>query len=261
LGYLLQLINVSAFFSLILSDDNIGPFLRGKSETVNFKTIELQNISMKTNESNDQRRERKTRILAVSDIHGDRSLTKRLAEKVRKNNIDLVILAGDLTTLEYSTEGLIGPFIEAGAKVMLIPGNHETLATANFLAEQYSDTINIHGYGVEFNNIGIFGVGGANIGPFNIMQESDISKLLDKGHSQIKHLKSKIMVTHLHPSGSITEKLMPYAMASKAIEHAIRKFQPDIAISGHIHQGAGLENKIGKTRVINVARKEAVFEI
>ena len=41
----------------------------------------------------------------------------------------------------------------------------------------------------------------------------------------------------------------------------LEKFKPDIAINAHIHEAGGIEEKIGKTRVINVSRKEKVFEI
>ena len=100
---------------------------------------------------------KKLKILAAGDIHGDTSLTKRLAEKAKKENVDLVILTGDLTWAEQSTDNIIGPFAKAGKKVLLIPGNHETLATADFLAEVYPNTKNIHGYAMKFGDVGIFG--------------------------------------------------------------------------------------------------------
>lgn len=53
---------------------------------------------------------RKTKILAIGDIHGDVDLVKKLAKKAKDENVDLVILAGDLTLAEISTKNLIGPF-------------------------------------------------------------------------------------------------------------------------------------------------------
>ncbi|MEK6827462.1 MAG: metallophosphoesterase family protein, partial [Nanoarchaeota archaeon] len=81
--------------------------------------------------------EKKTKILAVGDIHGDTGLVRRLAEKAVKENVDLVILAGDITFAEQSTKNLIGPFIKANKQVLLIPGNHESNATIDFLSEMY----------------------------------------------------------------------------------------------------------------------------
>ncbi|MBU2496580.1 MAG: metallophosphoesterase family protein [Nanoarchaeota archaeon] len=201
----------------------------------------------------------KLRILAASDIHGDKSLAKRLAERAKKENVDLVILSGDLTFAEMSTEGIIGPFVKAKKKVLLIPGNHETVATADFLAELYGAT-NLHGYSLKIKDVGIFGCGGANIGPFET-SEKDISYLLRKGHDKIKNLRKKIMVTHVHPSESKMEGLSKIVPGSTAVKNAIKKFQPDIAICGHVHEAEGLEEKLGKTKLINVGRKGKIIEI
>ena len=76
----------------------------------------------------------KLKILAAGDIHGDTNQAKKLAEQAEKENIDLVVLSGDLTYAETSTEGIIGPFVRKHKKVILIPGNHETVATAAFLS-------------------------------------------------------------------------------------------------------------------------------
>ncbi|MEM3091257.1 MAG: hypothetical protein QXU39_01190, partial [Candidatus Pacearchaeota archaeon] len=66
--------------------------------------------------------------------------------------------------------------------------------------------------------------------------------------------------THIHPLGSKIDKLLGF-QGSKAVRDAIEKFQPDIAIHAHIHEGGGIEEKIGKTIVLNVSKKEKIFEI
>jgi hypothetical protein len=201
----------------------------------------------------------KIKILAIGDIHGDTGLVKRLAKKAQDENVDLIILAGDLTFLEKSTKNLIGPFIKAKKEVLLIPGNHETVATANFLAELYPKTTNIHGYSIKKGDIGIFGAGyDSSTGPFWVKDET-IFDTLKKGHEKIIDSKKKIMVTHAHPRNSKAE--FSGFIGSRAITKAVKEFHPDILISAHIHEAGGIEEKIGKTRVIHVARKPAIFEI
>lgn len=201
--------------------------------------------------------EKKTKILAVGDLHGDTGLVKKLVEKAKKEHVDLVILAGDLTFAEQSTKNLIGPFVKAKKQVLLIPGNHESLATTDFLAELYGAK-NIHGYSFTKGNLGIFGAGGANFGLHRI-KDSDIFELLKKGHSKVKDSKKKIMVTHMHPSKSKSE--FSGWPGSVAINKAIKQFKPDILINSHIHEAAGIEENMGKTKVINVSRKAKIFEI
>jgi len=206
------------------------------------------------------REKKKLRILAAGDIHGDTRQAEYLAEKARKENVDLVILAGDLTFAETSTKNIIGPFVKARKKVLLIPGNHETLATADFLAEMYPNTKNIHGYAIKAGDVGIFGAGSANIGLFQI-PEREMFNLLKQGYERIKGLDKKIMVTHVHPSKSKMEKFTQFFEGSGAVTKAIKTFKPDIAICSHVHEAEGIEEKIGKTRVINVGKKGKIIEI
>jgi len=200
---------------------------------------------------------KKTKILAIGDIHGDTGLVKRLAEKAQKEDVDVVILAGDLTFVEQSVKDLIGPFIKAKKQVLLIPGNHESVATVNFLAEMYPNTKNIHGYSIRKGNLGIFGAGGGDI--INITPDKEIFRALKQGHEKVKDSKKKIMVTHMHPRGSKAE--FSGFEGSTAVKKAIKEFQPNILVNAHIHEASGIEEKIGDTKVINVSRKEKIFEI
>jgi Icc-related predicted phosphoesterase len=201
----------------------------------------------------------KLKILAAGDIHGDIGLAEKLAEKAKKENVDLVVLCGDLTLGEKSTDNIIGPFKKRHEKVLLIPGNHETVATADFLAELYGMK-NIHGYSVKYKDVGIFGAGGANIGVFQ-SSEKELYDLLKKGHDKIKYLKKKIMVTHVHPTGTKMEKFTNIFPGSEGIKKAVEKFKPDLLLCSHVHEAEGIEEKIGKTVVLNVGKMGKIIEI
>ena len=201
---------------------------------------------------------KKTKILAIGDIHGDTGLVKKLAAKAKKENIDVVILAGDLTFAEISTKNLIGPFTKAKKPVLIIPGNHESEETIKFLSETYPNARNLHGYYYKKREIGFFGAGGADFG-INPVENKEMFNLLKKSHKKIQDAKTKIMVTHMHPYGGKSE--FSGFKGSKAIRKAIDKFHPKILINAHIHEAGGIEEKIGKTKVVNVSRKPRVFEI
>jgi len=200
------------------------------------------------------------KILAAGDLHGDTRGAEQLAEKAEKEKVDYVILCGDITQAEQSTKGLIGPFVKLGKKVILIPGNHETIATADFLAELYGAK-NLHGYSITTKDkIGIFGCGGANIG-LSQLTEEEIFEKLKQGFEQVKGLKKKIMITHVHPSESKIEKFTSFFPGSTGITKAINKFKPDILLCSHVHEAEGIEEKIGETLVINVGKKGKVIEV
>ena len=209
--------------------------------------------------SKEEKPEKKLRILAAGDIHGDTGLAEKLAQRAEKEKADLVILCGDLTMMEQSTDNLIGPFVKRKEKVLLIPGNHETVATADFLSELYG-VKNLHGYSVKYKEIGLFGCGGANIGLFQL-DEKEIYDLLKKGFDKIKYLHKKIMVTHVHPDKSKIGKFTKFFPGSSGVRKAIEKFKPDILLCSHVHEAEGIEEKIGKTKVINVGKKGKIIEI
>lgn len=201
---------------------------------------------------------KKLKILAAGDFHGDKNLARKLADKAEKENVDIVILNGDLVS-EEDTSGIIGPFVAKKKRVFLVPGNHETIATADFLAELYGIK-NLHGYYIKYQDVGIFGCGGANIGLAQLTEE-EIFETLKKGFEKVKNSQKKIMVTHVHPADSIMEKFTSFFPGSKGLRRAIDAFKPDILICGHVHEAEGIEEKIGKTLVLNVGKKGKIIEI
>ncbi len=209
-------------------------------------------------------KQKKLKILAAGDIHGDTGLTKKLAEKAKKEKVDIVILTGDLTFGNEPVNGLLKPFEKEKKQVLLIPGNHEPVSTINFLSEVYSNVKSLHSYSVRFKSkerdVGIFGAGSSNIGIFQI-SERKIYNLLKKGFEKVKNSKKKIMVTHVHPSNTLIEKFTDFFKGSSGVERAIKKFKPDIALCSHVHEAAGIEEKIGNTRVINVGKKGKIIEV
>lgn len=200
---------------------------------------------------------KKLRILAASDIHGDTRATKKLAERAQKENIDVVVLCGDITGLT-ETPNLIKPFKDNGTKVLLLPGNWDSFATTDFLAQFYGMK-NIHGYAARYEHVGFFGAGGADIGPFTSLSERELMKTLEDAHSGLKGIEKKVMVTHMHPLGSASE--FSGIKGSAAIRKAMKKFKPDLLIHGHIHEATGADEKLDGVRVVNVGKKGVVFEI
>jgi uncharacterized protein len=197
------------------------------------------------------------KILAIADIHGDSRLSKELAKKAKKENVDAIIIAGDITWLGQQAKEIISPFVKEGKTVFAIPGNHDPLSLSKDLEDSYKGVIDLHAKNFSKDKIGFFGSGTTDWG-FD-EDEKQVFKELSLSHKGIKDLKKKIMVTHCPPEGSQIE-LMGYP-GSKAVKKAIDKFNPNFVICGHIHPGGGLAEKFGDTQVLNVARKPAIFEI
>ena len=199
------------------------------------------------------------KILAAGCLHSNSDLIERLAVQAEEENVDLVVLAGDLTFGEESTDNIIGPFVSRNRKVALIPGNHETTATADFLAERYG-VANLHGYGLNHGEVGLFGCGGANVGLFQLT-EDEIFSHLKKSHKYVEEAKKRIMVTHVHPAESMMEQFSNLVKGSTGVTRAIDAFKPDILLCSHVHEASGLEETIGRTRVVNVSKTGKIIEV
>lgn len=194
-------------------------------------------------------------ILAAGDIHGDSATTKRLAEKAVKENVDLVILTGDLTSL-VQTKNIIKPFLDKGKKVIFVPGNWESKEEADILSKQYNIK-NIEDRYVVYNGVGIFGMGSKDWALYP--DDKETFNRLKKQNDKLKDLEKKIMISHLHAAGTLSE--LSGVPGNDALRFAIEKFQPDFFIHSHIHELEGAEEKIGKTRVINVGKKGRIIRL
>jgi uncharacterized protein len=204
-----------------------------------------------------KKKKKKFKILAAGDFHGDSKITKRLANKAAKENVDLVVLMGDMVGF-VETDDIIKPFIDKGKRVVFVPGNWEDEHTAKFLSKLYG-VKNVDEHYVKYEDIGIFGVGSAGVLE---LEEEKAFKKLKKDFEELKKDKSlekKIMISHLHAAGTKSE--FSGFEGSIGVRKAIDELQPDIFLSGHIHEGEGLSERIGRTKVYNVGKKGKIIEI
>jgi len=200
-------------------------------------------------------KQKKFKILAAGDFHGDSTRTKKLAEKAEREKVDLVILTGDITG-PIESENLLKPFKDKKQKVVFVPGNWETSETADFFSKLYG-VKNIGEHYVKYKDVGIFGIGSPDW-ELNLNEKRAFKKL-KKDFDKIKDLEKKIMVSHIHAADTKSE--LSGVPGSTALKRAIKEFKPDLFISGHIHEAEGLQEKIGKTRVISVGKRGKIIEI
>jgi len=199
------------------------------------------------------------RILAAADIHGDVQMAKRLADEAERENVDLVVLAGDLFRSDFDTENIVGPFRAKNKKIILLPGNHEAISTTNFVAQKY-DAVNLHGYSVKDGNVGLFGCSADNLG-VDRLSDTEVERMLKQAFNYVRDSEKKVMVTHVHPAHTKMAELGLFVSGSRAVENMIKELKPDIFICGHAHEASGIEEKIGNTRVINVSRIGKIIDL
>lgn len=191
------------------------------------------------------------KIVAMGDIH-ERVKAFSLLEK-EVSSADLVILTGDLT--QYGNEERAGDVLKVvrgiNLNILAQVGNLDSLGIDALLTKE---GINIHGRGRTIKGIGIFGCGGSAPTPFHTpveFSEDELKGFLENGYRDVKDAAVKVMVCHTPPLNTEVDMIPSGAhVGSKTVREFIVKHQPDLCITGHIHEAAG-EDSIGKTRIIN----------
>ena len=188
------------------------------------------------------------RILALTDFHGKITPVQSLI----KSNLlyDIVITCGDYMLSLEGLEQLFMQLQSIAKNILAIPGNMDHLEIIKMLE---THAISLHNKRTTIEDIEFVGFGGSNPGPFNTPLEyteeilgSSLMKLLDPAPKG-----NWILVTHAPPYGTkIDCTRWRSHVGSKSIRKIILDYHPLIAISGHIHESAGLDY-LGKSIVVN----------
>ena len=191
------------------------------------------------------------KIISFGDIHEDYSNLIPLRDELE--NADLVIVTGDLTNFNgrKEAEKVIEEIMKYNKNILAQLGNLDQPEVNDYLTER---GINLHRNGFIRDDIGIFGVGGSNLTPFNTpteFSEDEIETFLLEGIAKVRNAKFKIMVPHMPPKDTKLDIISAGAhVGSQSVRDFILKHKPDISLSGHIHEARGSDT-IGNTVVFN----------
>lgn len=191
------------------------------------------------------------RIVSFGDIHMSVGTIARLAPELV--TADLVILSGDLTNFGGGADAQ--PVLDAIAaharQVLALSGNLDQPEVIDFLR---TAGICLHGESRRFGDLGIFGCGGSNLTPFHTpteYREDELAALLAAAHAGVAAAPRRLMVCHTPPLNTATDRIITGAhVGSAAVRKFIEQHQPELCITGHIHESAGVD-RLGRTTIIN----------
>jgi Icc-related predicted phosphoesterase len=190
------------------------------------------------------------RILAFGDIH---ERTENVSKIRSLSDADCVVITGDLTNVGgiERAKRVIDCVRQYNPNVYAQAGNFDRREVEDYLIEQ---GISLHGNGFILGGIGIFGVGGSNHTPFNTpneFSEDQIETFIYQGYKKIKDMPLKLFVPHAPPFNTKIDVVTGgQHVGSIAVRRFIEKHQPDVCITGHIHEAKG-EDSIGRTIIVN----------
>lgn len=196
------------------------------------------------------------KILLFSDIHGD----VRALERVVAQPADLYIAAGDLATFGRGLERC-GPVLQPlGEKLWVLPGNHETHDASRAFCQRFG-FVDFHRQVKQLGATQWAGLGYSNITPFHTpgeYSEEEIAGAL----AAFEGIQPLYLVVHFPPHNTKLDEFPPGKHAgSFTLREWVERVQPVRLFCGHIHEAAGLTERLGATECVNVGKQGFTFEI
>lgn len=197
---------------------------------------------------------RETRLIGCGDIHMSSSKLQFIPYAAQA---DAIVITGDMTNFGSTPEAklLLDEFRIVNPTIFAQIGNLDKFDINDHL-EQLN--INLHGHSrLIQNTVWLIGIGGSNKTPFNTpteFSEEELYETTRRAYDQALETAENIpviLVSHTPPHHTNVDKLANGAhVGSTAIRKIIEEYQPELCITGHIHEAVGCD-KIRNTPIIN----------
>lgn len=196
------------------------------------------------------------KILAYVDSHGSTTAYKKLKKLVKKEKPELIICAGDITIFSANFIYIVHQINRFHIPTLIIHGNHESELEMKKACSLFKYTKFVHRKLYEVDNYVFIGYGG---GGFSI-KDKEFEKFIKTKERKLKD-KTLILITHGPPYGTKVDNIMGSYSGNKSYTKFIKQYQPKLVICGHLHENEGLQDKIGKSRIINPGPYGKIFNI
>jgi hypothetical protein len=202
------------------------------------------------------------KIIVFGDIH----MATAEAESIPGiKEAELILLNGDLTNCggAKETKTVLDDIMRINPNVLAQFGNLDGREVNEYLEKL---DINLHGQArLVRGEVCLIGVGGSNFTPFGTpseFSEKELARLAARAFRQgqdyislaqpLHHRKiPRILISHVPPFDTKVDRLHNGKhVGSRAIRAAIEHYQPDLCVTGHIHEAKG-RDMIHQTPVYN----------
>jgi Icc-related predicted phosphoesterase len=196
------------------------------------------------------------KLLIFSDIHTDKAALERLMDV----EADYYFAAGDLANWGRGLDAL-GPILQRRAERMhVLPGNHESEDDIARFCERFGFR-NFHGQTMVIDGYTVAGLGYSNPTPFDTPGEYSEAELAAR-LGKFEGIDPMVLICHCPPKGTKLDRAREgQHFGSTSVRAFIDRNQPAYFYSGHIHEAAGAEDMIGKTRGWNVGKRGQILEL
>jgi hypothetical protein len=189
--------------------------------------------------------------IALGDIHENLTNLSGIPDLDRAEH---VLVSGDLTNCgdRRKAAAIIEKIRVVNPRVLAQIGNMDLADVDAFFTEQ---GMNVHARGVDLGHgVSLIGLGYSLPTPFHTPSEQGeevFKKWLEKAHAMCGAYDHLVLMTHNPPLNTTTDRIRSGVhVGSRSVREFIEKVQPDVCITGHIHESRGTD-RIGRTVIVN----------
>lgn len=172
------------------------------------------------------------KLLLLSDIHSN---VRNLEEILKKEDFELLLIAGDLTHFRKQDVIVIDEVVSKYAQeCYAVHGNCDH---AEILSYELNGINFIHSRSLNFDELTLHGIGGSLKTPFGTpseYSEDDYEEIL----KNFNFSDFNVLVSHCPARGILDRTNYGENIGSETIRRYIKNFQ--IVISGHVHESFGV---------------------
>jgi Icc-related predicted phosphoesterase len=198
------------------------------------------------------------RLLLFSDLHRDTGAAADLVKRAQA--ADVVVGAGDYSTVHHGLDEIILILQQIKAPTILVPGNGETTDELRQACSGWDSAHVLHGNGVTVGGIPFFGLGGGvPVTPFGSWSydftEQEALALLSDCPAR------GVLVSHSPPKGVVDVSSDGKHLGSTAVRDTVIAQNPSLVVCGHIHPSAGQQGMLGETTILNAGPNGIKWEL
>lgn len=198
------------------------------------------------------------KVYAFTDTHGNATALAAIQAAAKKEKPDLIICTGDLTTFEHGMKEILARLQMLHIPVLLLHGNHEAEERLREAAKKHDRLIFLHKEKHEQQGWVFLGYGGEGFKE----EDAELERLVkEKGWHTLDWSKV-VFLSHAPPHKTDLDDLgQGNHVGSKSLTKLIKKHQPKLVLTGHIHEAFNTEEKMGKTIAINPGPKGRLIDL
>ena len=190
-------------------------------------------------------------IIGFSDIHGDISELGNIAAAVAA--ADVVLLTGDITHFgrRQASQQVLRSIRDVNDNVLAVTGNCDYDDVETHLADE---AVDLHRRCRRVAGIAFIGLSGSLPAPGrtpNVSTEEQLQQSLRQAAVDLGGDEPTVLVAHQPPARTVNDRISSgQHVGSLSVRAFIDERQPLVCLTGHIHEGVGVDT-IGDTTIVN----------